>query len=240
MSFTANRTTVNTEAAEEPSCPIQITATIDEELENGTTRPLTIDPAITNPELWGIADTINQPPYADRVIAFNDFPRATYKMESNRLTFAESPTPEQIYQIEQDISVTAFIDDSQYDIIRRDVTNCTTLGKDDWLCGRPGLGEDLHRITNIRFQCGIDLEIGWVVRKRDESISSSTYSSFGQTQPAGFIVQDLNGDGTVSGIDLTIVIENYGLTDPLADVNKDGKVNILDYDIITEAIRNQN
>lgn len=241
VSYTANKNVVRTEAEEDIECPVRILATIEEELEDGTTQPFTIDSEVTDPQLWGISDTINQPPYSQRILAFNNLPIATYQMEANKLTFAESPIPAQIYPIEQDITVTAYIDDSHYDIVRRDITNCTNTSGEDWLCGRPGLGEDLHRITNISFQCDIDLEIGWVIRKRDENKPAGTaYSSFGQSQPADFLIQDLNGDGTVSGIDLTIVIESYGLTDPLADVNKDGKVNILDYDLITQAIRNQN
>ena len=39
---------------------------------------------------------------------------------------------------------------------------------------------------------------------------------------------DLNGDGTVDGVDLRIVAANLGAAGGIADLNRDGRVDILD------------
>ena len=43
---------------------------------------------------------------------------------------------------------------------------------------------------------------------------------------------DLNGDNTVGITDLSILLSNYGTTNPTADINLDGTVNILDLSIL--------
>jgi len=43
---------------------------------------------------------------------------------------------------------------------------------------------------------------------------------------------DLNGDGTVSILDLSILLSNYSTSNSVADINKDGTVNIFDLSIL--------
>ena len=51
------------------------------------------------------------------------------------------------------------------------------------------------------------------------------------------IIGDVNNDGVVNMVDIGIVIDNYGSTNPSvarADVNNDGKVNIIDIGIVVD------
>jgi subtilisin family serine protease len=43
---------------------------------------------------------------------------------------------------------------------------------------------------------------------------------------------DLNGDGVVNIFDLSILLSNWGTSDPIADINNDGTVNIFDLSIL--------
>jgi len=49
---------------------------------------------------------------------------------------------------------------------------------------------------------------------------------------AGANPADLNKDGIVSVLDLSILLSNYGTNNPVADINKDGVVSILDLSIL--------
>lgn len=46
--------------------------------------------------------------------------------------------------------------------------------------------------------------------------------------PPGDKIGDLNKDGAVNILDLSILLSKFGSTDPVADINKDGKVDTLD------------
>ena len=50
------------------------------------------------------------------------------------------------------------------------------------------------------------------------------------------ISPDINGDGVVNVLDLSIVIGAYGSNDPQADLNKDGRVNGLDYSVLVQLV----
>ena len=54
------------------------------------------------------------------------------------------------------------------------------------------------------------------------------WRAFGASSPTG----DLNGDGTVNILDLSILLSNYNTTASSADINNDGVVNILDLSIL--------
>ena len=46
------------------------------------------------------------------------------------------------------------------------------------------------------------------------------------------VVGDINGDGTVNIVDLSILLSNWGTSDAAADLNHDGTVNIIDLSIL--------
>lgn len=189
----------------------------------------------TNPLIWGFADTINLPPYTETVIPFNAPDTAEYTISSKKNSFAYKPEEYQIYPSDQTISVTAMIDDINFEVVERRIDECSAGESETWRCGSQEDITDMHTISNIDLTCDMNLELGWVVKRRSEP--GYTSSQFSETNPIQFSTTDLNGDGIASAIDLTIIIASYGKTDPSADVNKDGKINVIDYQLVSDAIR---
>lgn len=229
-----------TSQASEPhtiACPVRSHISIKEIDEDGNEIPFVFSRNNTDPILWGFADTINMAPYGDNVIPFNTPEVAEYTANAPDLSFLNVPAADQIYPSEQNITVTVMIDDVNYEIVSRRVQECSIDSNQIWLCGRQDPDFDMHTIQDISLRCDMDLDLEWVIKRRETPASPIT--QFSDTNPVQFLTSDLNGDGVVSAIDLTIVIESYGQTDPIADVNKDGKINVIDFTLVSESIRNQ-
>ena len=102
--------TVNTDASEltSISCPVKAHITLLELDENGNELPFVFSRNNTDPGLWGLADTINLPPYGDTLIPFNTPDVAEYTVHAPDLSFLHVPADDQIYPSEQIISLTDY------------------------------------------------------------------------------------------------------------------------------------
>lgn len=245
----SERAQVETSSAEElapqdePSeCGMNVDVYVQEELPDGTVEPLDF---VQHPELdrlkWGFSDSINMPPYSDPayVISFTHPTQAKYTNFMGELTFATFPKQSQIYQSEQDVKITLAYQNDMYDILQREIKKCSVHGDDTWLCASHDEA-NVETFSGIPVRCGMDLSFGWIVKKTTAASKpkKNTSNEFFQTKQADdFISTDLNGDGSTSTLDLSMIISAYGSHDPQSDVNKDGSVNGLDYSLLIDTLR---
>jgi hypothetical protein len=76
----------------------------------------------------------------------------------------------------------------------------------------------------------MSIEVGGVFL---ESSFSQVINFFvGTGDGAGLLTADLNGDGRVNLIDFSILLFHWGGVNPVADINKDGRVNLVDFSIM--------
>ena len=70
----------------------------------------------------------------------------------------------------------------------------------------------------------------------DTSGNQSEFNVDGSSQPAVLVVLikpgDMNNDGRVGITDLSILLSNYGSTDPRADINNSGRVDLTDLSLL--------
>ncbi len=237
---TENDLTIETvDLNSEDACTMSVSVYINEMLEDGTEIPLDFTKyEDLDPAKWGFADTINQPPYANTIITFNHDSLARYDTFVGELAFVPFPKASQIYSNEQTTDLTLFSQD-MYSVVRREIKKCSITGSDVWECKESDISTDPYVISNVPVTCNMNLEFGWIVKRGEsEEVETEVNNSqgFSKNQSIKFISTDLNGDGITSATDLSIVITGYGQNDPLADVNKDGKVNGLDWTLIVEEI----
>jgi len=86
-----------------------------------------------------------------------------------------------------------------------------------------------------------DLPIGQYLVKARENIANVGYSEFSETLRCGLgqgaeespcQKSDINKDGKVNLIDFSILLFHWNTSDPTADINGDGKVNLIDFSIM--------
>ena len=222
----------SSQAAETQVCGMSLNISAQEERIDGRVVPLSFAAhRELDPIKWGFSDTINRPPYTELPIIthFDDQQTARYSTFVGELSFVPFPKQSQIYPSEQNADVQLAFQDDVYDIVRREIRRCSLIGSSKWLCAEP---QTDTRIVRIPVRCGMDLDFGWVVKKRSESVSR-VHELSGSVPN---ISPDINGDGVVNVLDLSIVIGAYGSNDPQADLNKDGRVNGLDYSVLVQLV----
>lgn len=227
---------------EATECGMNVDIYVQEQMPDGTVQPLDFtDHPELDPLKWGFSDSINMPPYSEpaSVISFTHPSQAKYTNFVGELSFAPFPKQSQIYQSEQDVKIMLAYESDRYEVLQREVKKCSIHGDQKWLCASR---EDAHveTFSGVPVRCGMDLSLGWIVRKAANTSNGpkNTSVEFSRTKPVDdFISTDLNGDGSTSTLDVSMLISAYGSHDPQSDVNKDGIVNGLDYSLLIDALR---
>lgn len=227
-------------------CSMNISAYVKEINENGDEVPLNF---ASHPELhqslWGIFDSRRS---SSAPIPFNQDSLAQYQVFTTDRSFVPFPDDNEIYDKGELASATLAFERNAYDLVRKEVKKCSTNKSNDWLCSTADAQKDTtltETIPNLRMDCGVQLEFGWVV-KPARPYSSSDQSFAGKqenakTPEAINKAADINGDQAFNTLDLLAVITSYAQrgNELEADVNKDSVVNALDYTIVVHAIEAQ-
>ncbi len=229
-------------------CSMNISAYVKEINDQGEEVPLDF---MQHPELhqslWGIFDSRRS---SSAPIPFNQNSLAQYQVFTTDRSFVPFPDDNEIYDKGEFASVTLAFERNTYDLVRKEIKKCSTNKSNDWLCtgtDNKNAATLTETVPNLRMDCGVQLEFGWVVRPVPTQARSSTEQNFtgqaGNTKTPEAInkAADINGDQTFNTLDLLAVITNYAQRgdDLEADVNHDSVINALDYTIVVHAIEAQ-
>ena len=200
-------------------CPINATYYIKEIDEKGQEIPLNLDNyPESDPRAWTITDGQN----VDVPLYFNQLPLLRYALDveatnTNRkgdVTFLKLTYPT-----------------DQFRIVKNEILTCASP-QNPHLCTAPQAesADELDVIGGITLDCNMTLEAGWVVQKI-LSVKSQTIIPL-------LADCDLNNDGACNTFDLFLVIDDYGkeARQLIGDLNHDGRVNALDYTLLTSSI----
>lgn len=229
------------QAAEQkaPLCPINATLYVKELDAQGREIPLSVDNhAAIDVLSWHITDGQNpnaQPLY------FNQLPVLHYRLTSKVLTFSSLPRTSDIYQKGDVTFLKLGYQSDLFRVVKKEIFTCSSP-KDPNLCTSGMTYDSVDTATNdldilngISLDCNMTLEAGWVVQK---ILSTEARATSQAMAPPSLSDCDLNNDSACNTFDLFIVIDDYGKEGAklTGDLNKDGKVNALDYTLLTSSI----
>ena len=219
-----------------PLCPLNLSVYVNELLGNGKEAALVIDDEDADVSLWGLSDTRHMVSGSGRAaIAFNRGQLARYAMYASELAFVPFPEADEVYPEGAATNLKLYYDSSQYDVVKKEIKLCTTRETGQWLCEADTNG-NLDIISGIKLGCNMDLDLGWVVKKRRIAVQND--ATIMNTVPAKFKTCDLNDDSACNTIDLLIVIESYGRrgNNIEGDINNDSRVDALDYTLVIDQL----
>lgn len=229
-------------------CSMNISAYVREINEEGNEVPLDFN---QHPELhqslWGIFDSRRS---SSAPIPFNQNSLAQYQVFTTDRSFVPFPDDNEIYDKGEFASATLAFERNKYNLIRKEIKTCSMNKSQEWLCTEANDKKDTlltETVSNLRMDCGVKLEFGWVVKPINPSSNSSSTQNFAtnnnnsDTAVAINKAADINGDEAFNTLDLLAIIANYAKRgdDIEADVNHDSVVNALDYTIVVHAIEAQ-
>ena len=215
-------------------CPLNTSIYVDEITQDGSEVPFDFSQhKDTDVKEWGFADEIHLLTDPKSRIPFNQDSKALYKSTSGELSFINVAGPEDVYPEEKQTYLQLIYDKNAYEIMRKEVKECSRHGSDEWLClgeTTPGTqGDELDTHYGIKLKCNMDLSVGWVIKAKNKPTTDLATS-----KPVIGLECDINLDNVCNSIDLFDVIEAYGTTGQYspADINRDFRVDARDYSVV--------
>ena len=221
-----------------PQCPLRINIHVKEATEDGEEILLQMSDVREDDVQWGFVDALHTSTGDRKAISFNHDTYVQYSMYASELSFVPFPEVDEVYEEGSNTFVRFLYNQNNFDILRKEVIRCNSTESEQWLC-KPDLQENLDTISGITLKCNMDLDLGWVVLRKSETVQNT--SSFSKNRKAVFKTCDLNDDSACNTIDLLIVLESYGKRGSdtsVADLNNDSRVDALDYTIVFDQVVN--